>query len=152
MLKALLGELPLSSGSRFIGPGTVLGTLPQGPGPFSTRAPVIETFTALAEVPIQEARSLLAKFGLGAEDVRRAGTSLSPGERTRAVLALLAARQANTLILDEPTNNLDLEAIEQLEAALQSFHGTVALVTHDRRFLQTLGVTRRIELHCERNP
>jgi ATPase subunit of ABC transporter with duplicated ATPase domains len=146
LLKALLGELPLSSGSRWIGPGTVLGTLPQGPGPFSTRAPVIETFTALAEVPIQEARSLLAKFSLGAEDVRRAGDSLSPGERTRAVLATLAARGANTLILDEPTNNLDVESIEQLEAALQNFDGTVVLVTHDRRFLQALGATRQIDL------
>jgi ATPase subunit of ABC transporter with duplicated ATPase domains len=146
LLKALLGELALDSGERWVGPATVLGTLPQGPGPFSARAALIETFTSLAELPVQEARSLLASFSLGAEDVRRPGATLSPGERTRAALALLAARGANTLILDEPTNNLDLEAIEQLEGALGNFDGTVVLVTHDRRFLEAFAATRSIEL------
>ena len=146
LLKALLGELPLDSGNRWIGPATVLGTLPQGPGPFSAPASLIETFVSLAGLPVQDARSLLAKFSLGAEDVRRPGDSLSPGERTRAALALLAARGANTLVLDEPTNNLDLEAIEQLEGALRDFSGTVLLVTHDRRFLEAFGATRVVEL------
>ncbi len=146
LLKALLGELPLTAGTRWLGPSTVLGTLPQGPGPFSTPTTLLEAFTALAETPAQDARSLLAKFSLGAEDVRRPGDSLSPGERTRAALALLAARGANTLILDEPTNNLDLESIEQLESAIQSFDGTVVLVSHDRRFLEGFGATRHIEL------
>src|SRR6266545_6044017 len=61
--------------------------------------------------------------------------SLSPGERTRALIALLAARGVNCLVLDEPTNHLDVAAIEELERALDSFEGTVMLVTHDRRFL-----------------
>src|SRR6201999_1014456 len=82
-----------------------------------------------------EVRSLLAKFGLGAEHVLRATESLSPGGRTRASLALLMARGSNLLVLDEPTNHLDLPAIEQLEAALASWDGTMLLVTHDGRFL-----------------
>ncbi len=146
LLKALLGDLALDSGSRWLGPATILGTLPQGPGPFSTPATLIETFLGLAETPMQAARSLLAKFSLGAEDVGRPGESLSPGERTRATLALLAARGANTLVLDEPTNNLDIEAIEQLEAALLDFEGALVLVTHDRRFLEAFRATRQIEL------
>jgi ATPase subunit of ABC transporter with duplicated ATPase domains len=148
LLKALLGELPLDSGIRWVGPATVLGTLAQGAGPFAGEAALIETFTSLAELPVQEARSLLARFSLGAEDVRRSGATLSPGERTRAALALLAAHGANTLVLDEPTNNLDLEAIEQLESALHDFDGTVVLVTHDRRFLEAFGATRTIELRA----
>jgi ATPase subunit of ABC transporter with duplicated ATPase domains len=93
-----------------------------------------------------EARSLLAKFALGADDVMRAARSLSPGERTRGSLALLAAERANALVLDEPTNHLDLEAIEELETALVGFSATVVLVTHDRRFLEAFAATRTLEL------
>ncbi len=88
-------------------------------------------------------RTLLAKFGLGGHHATRPAQSLSPGERTRAALALLQAREVNLLVLDEPTNHLDLPAIEQLEQALDSFDGTVLLVTHDRRMLETVRVTRR---------
>jgi len=75
--------------------------------------------------------------------VGRPAASLSPGERTRAALALLQARGVNLLVLDEPTNHLDLPAIEQLEQAMDSFEGTVLLVTHDRRMLDTVRLTRR---------
>ena len=93
-----------------------------------------------------EARSLLATFALGADDVLRPGRSLSPGERSRAAIALLAARGVNALVLDEPTNNLDLEAIEQLELALASYEGAAVLVSHDRRFLDAFGATQTLEL------
>ena len=72
--------------------------------------------------------------------------SLSPGERTRAVLALLMARGVNCLVLDEPTNHLDLPAIEQLEQALDTFPGTIILVTHDRRLLDAVRIDRRVEV------
>ncbi len=75
--------------------------------------------------------------------MHRPAESLSPGERTRAALALLQAREVNLLVLDEPTNHLDLPAIEQLEQALDSFGGTVLLVTHDRRMLAQVHATRR---------
>lgn len=75
--------------------------------------------------------------------LRPAG-SLSPGERTRADLALLVRAEANLLVLDEPTNHLDLPAIEQLEQALEHYDGTLLLVTHDRRMLERIPVTRHI--------
>jgi ATPase subunit of ABC transporter with duplicated ATPase domains len=146
LLHALLGELPLASGRRWVGPSTVFEELPQGTGPFSGRAPLLEAFTRSSGLPPRDARTLLAKFALGADDAHRPGGSLSPGERSRATLALLAACGVNTLVLDEPTNNLDLEAIEQLEAALEGFVGTIVLVTHDRRFLESFGATRTIDL------
>ena len=71
-----------------------------------------------------EARSLLAKFGLGPDQVARATRPLSPGERTRAELALFQGIGVDFLVLDEPTNHLDLPAIEQLESALDRFDGT----------------------------
>ena len=94
-----------------------------------------------------DARTLLAKSGLRAAHVLRPADTLSPGERTRAALALLLqARGVNLLVLDEPTNHLDLPAIEQLEATLVSYPGTLLLVTHDRRMLEAVAVTRRIEV------
>jgi ATPase subunit of ABC transporter with duplicated ATPase domains len=93
--------------------------------------------------PDAEVRTLLAKFGLRGAHVTRACETLSPGERTRAALALLQARGVNLLILDEPTNHLDLPAIEQLEQAVESFTGTMLLVTHDRRMLDSVHSTRR---------
>jgi ATPase subunit of ABC transporter with duplicated ATPase domains len=146
LLKALLGELPLAGGSRTVGPGTVLGELPQGPGPFAGEERLLEAFAARGGVADGEARSLLARFALRADDVLRPGGSLSPGERSRAAIALLAARGVNALILDEPTNNLDLEAIEQLELALQTYDGAAVLVTHDRRFLEAFAATQTLEL------
>ena len=88
-------------------------------------------------------RKLLERSGLKADQVTRAAGELSPGERTRAGLALLQARGVNVLVLDEPTNHLDLAAIEQLEQALESYEGTLLLVTHDRRMLNTVQLDRR---------
>ena len=76
----------------------------------------------------------------------RQTSTLSPGERTRAALALMMANGANLLVLDEPTNHLDLPAIEQLEQALDTFPGTVILVTHDRELLDRVRITRTITL------
>ena len=90
---------------------------------------------------VSDTRTLLAKFGLGAEHVHRRVDTLSPGERTRASLALLMRTGANLLVLDEPTNHLDIEAIEQLEQALDTFGGTVVLVTHDRALIERVRLT-----------
>ena len=88
----------------------------------------------------------LAKFGLDATAVQRPLSTLSPGERTRALLALFQAQGVNLLILDEPSNHLDLPALEQLEQALESYDGTLVLVSHDRALLASMRITRTIEL------
>ena len=146
LLQALLGELPLAAGERRLGSGTVLGELPQGAGPFAGEERLLDRFAAESGLAAGDARSLLATFALGADDVLRPGCSLSPGERSRAAIALLAARGVNALVLDEPTNNLDLEAIEQLELALAGYEGAAVLVSHDRRFLDAFGATQTLEL------
>jgi ATPase subunit of ABC transporter with duplicated ATPase domains len=146
LLAALLGRLPLAEGSRWFGPGVVVGELDQGRGRFLGDAPLLRAFSDATGLLPQDARSLLAKFGLGAEHVNRPAGTLSPGERTRAQLAVLMAAGVNCLVLDEPTNHLDLPAIEQLEQALDRFPGTVLLVTHDRRLLEAVRVTRTIDL------
>jgi len=146
LLEALLGKLPLAAGRRYVGPGVAMGELDQERERFGGEEPLLRVFCRDASVPESEARSMLAKFALGAEDVLRPASSLSPGERTRASLALLVLRGVNCLVLDEPTNHLDLPAIEELEGALERYDGTVLLVTHDRRFLERFAATRTIEL------
>jgi ATPase subunit of ABC transporter with duplicated ATPase domains len=143
LLGALLGRLPVSAGSAGLGSGVVVGEIDQARGLFLGDEPLVRAFgRAVPDWPESEVRTLLAKFGLTKEHVPRPAASLSPGERTRAALALLQAREVNLLVLDEPTNHLDLPAIEQLEVALDSFTGTVLLVTHDRRMLDTVRGTR----------
>ena len=102
----------------------------------------VERIRAAAARRAHAAREVRARRGRR----RPPGAALSPGERTRAGLALLAARGVNCLVLDEPTNHLDLEAIEELETALETFEGCLVVVTHDRRFLERLRVTRTISL------
>jgi ATPase subunit of ABC transporter with duplicated ATPase domains len=144
LIRALTGDLPLTAGTRTAGRSTVFGELNQARDLFADV--LLDDFVALSGLERTEARTLLAKFALGADDVERPATSLSPGERTRAALALLAARGVNCLILDEPTNHLDLEAIEELERALAGYEGCLVVVSHDRRFLERLDATSTITL------
>ena len=113
---------------------------------FSGTSTVLAVLEDLTEWPAADVRTLLAKYGLKADHVHRPAASLSPGERTRASLALLQAVGVNCLVLDEPTNHLDLPAIEQLEQALESYAGTLLLVTHDRRLLKAVRVDRTVSL------
>ncbi|MEE1782529.1 ABC-F family ATP-binding cassette domain-containing protein [Streptomyces sp. SP17BM10] len=153
LLAALLGRLELDGGSAVLGSGVVVGEVDQARGHIFKNKhslggePLVEAFAAaVPELSPEDVRTLLAKFGLKAVHVLRPAATLSPGERTRAALALLQARGVNLLVLDEPTNHLDLPAIEQLESALASYTGTLLLVTHDRRMLDTVAVNRRLEV------
>ncbi len=151
LLKTLLAELPLESGARFLGPGVKVGTMDQARELFAGDASVLTTFMREANMPeLSEARSLLAKFGLTSEHVDRPGGRLSPGERSRATLAALMASGVNCLVLDEPTNHLDLAAIEELERALEGYEGTLLLVTHDRRLLEAVALSRTITVESGR--
>jgi len=151
LVEALLGRLPLQSGTAWLGPGVVVGELGQDRRPSVGRGEagdesVLDRVIDRCGLTVPEARSLLAKFGLGAEHLGRPAAQLSPGERTRAELAVFQARKVNVLVLDEPTNHLDLPAVEQIEEALSGFGGTVLLVSHDRRLLDAVDLTRRIDL------
>jgi ATPase subunit of ABC transporter with duplicated ATPase domains len=142
LLAALLGRLPLTSGRRWLGPGVVVGELDQRRARLAAGEDLLRGFSAATGLLPEEARSALAKFGLGADHVNRPPAALSPGERTRALLAALMATGTNCLVFDEPTNHLDLPAIEQLEEALERFDGTLLVVSHDRWLLETLTVNR----------
>ncbi|MFI1581001.1 ABC-F family ATP-binding cassette domain-containing protein [Embleya sp. NPDC020630] len=147
LLAALLGRTELTAGQGSLGSGVVVGEVDQARGLFLGDRPLLDAFCALVpDLLPADVRTLLAKFGLKAAHVLRPAATLSPGERTRAALALLQAEGVNLLVLDEPTNHLDLPAIEQLESALESYAGTLLLVTHDRRMLDAVRTTRRLRV------
>ncbi|WP_405652941.1 ABC-F family ATP-binding cassette domain-containing protein [Streptomyces sp. RK9] len=147
LLAALLGRVAVDEGHAALGSGVVVGEVDQARALFHGAESLFDAFrAAVPDTDPAEVRTLLAKFGLKADHVLRPAVTLSPGERTRAALALLQGRGVNLLVLDEPTNHLDLPAIEQLESALDSYTGTLLLVTHDRRMLDAVSVTRRLEV------
>lgn len=144
LLSLLLLRIAPSSGAATLGSNVVIGEIDQARAAFVAEAPLLDIFArGVPDMTTADVRTLLAKFGVGSGLITRSAASLSPGERTRTGLALLQARGVNLLVLDEPTNHLDLEAIEQLEQALETFDGTVLLVTHDRRMLDNVRLTRR---------
>ncbi|MEO6795255.1 MAG: ABC-F family ATP-binding cassette domain-containing protein [Mycobacterium sp.] len=143
LLRLLLGRQQPDEGRASLGANVDIGEIDQARADFTGSERLVDRFEQ--RVPswsTADVRTLLAKFGLGADHVERAVDQLSPGERTRAGLALLQARGTNVLVLDEPTNHLDLAAIEQLEQALESYDGALLLVTHDRRMLQNVRLDR----------
>lgn len=155
VLAALLGDLPLTSGRHSLGTRVSIGVLDQDRAVLETDLSVLDVVrrelglhrATGREWAVADVRTLLAKFALGAEHVDRPARSLSMGERTRALMALFQGREVNTLVLDEPTNHLDVAAIEQLETAVAAFTGTVLVVSHDERFLDTIGITHRWHVH-----
>jgi ATPase subunit of ABC transporter with duplicated ATPase domains len=144
LLALLAGELRPTAGSVRLGAGVVVGHLGQDRRPGAGTE--LDAVRERTDLSVEQARSLLAKFDLGAEHLDRAEADLSPGERSRAGLAVLVARGTNLLLLDEPTNHLDLDAIEELERALAGYDGTLVVVSHDRRLLEGLRLDRRLEV------
>jgi ATPase subunit of ABC transporter with duplicated ATPase domains len=150
LLDVILGRTPPTAGVAQLGRGVVVGEIEQVRAQLDASGTLARAFVDATGLDLGEARTLLAKFGLVGAHVERPTASLSPGERTRAALALLMANGANLLVLDEPTNHLDMPAIEQLEQALDTFAGTIVIVTHDRTLLDRLRTTRTLHMAAGR--
>jgi ATP-binding cassette, subfamily F, member 3 len=132
-------------GEVWVGPSIKIGYLAQDQETLDPESSPLETVRLAHRCSEGEAVSLLMKFLFPYEQVRRANKLLSGGERTRLQLLLLMVAGPNLLVLDEPTNHLDIESVEALEAALEEFDGTVAVISHDRYFLDRI-VDRIVEV------
>ena len=93
-----------------------------------------------------DARAFLGHFLFDQEQMHRAIGTLSPGERSRLLIAVLVSSGAELLLLDEPTNHLDFDSIDVVEEALRQFRGTIVAVSHDREFIRSVGATRVVEV------
>ncbi|HEV2796478.1 MAG TPA: ATP-binding cassette domain-containing protein, partial [Nocardioides sp.] len=151
LLRLLLGLTPPDTGTASLGASVAVGVIDQARTGLDETLPLGDAVEALVpELTQAEVRTLLAKFGLRADQVTSRVARLSPGERTRAAMALLQARGVNLLVLDEPTNHLDLPAIQQLEEALASYTGSLLLVSHDRRLLENVHLDQRWDVDAGR--
>ena len=143
LLKLILGEYPPDAGSVRLGSNLQIAYFDQLREQLDPERSVADTVSPGSDyVEINGDRrhiiSYLQDFLFPSNRASSPVRTLSGGERNRLLLARLFARPANLLVLDEPTNDLDLESIDLLESMLQSYSGTLLLVSHDRRFLDNV--------------
>lgn len=143
MLKLILGELEPDSGSVRHGANLQVAyfdQMRQAIDPEATLEDFISPGSEWIEIGNQRkhVKSYLGDFLFSPRRALSPVKSLSGGERNRLLLARLFARPANVLVLDEPTNDLDMETLELLEELLQTYEGTVFLVSHDRAFVDNV--------------
>jgi ATP-binding cassette subfamily F protein uup len=143
LLKLILGELKPDSGTVERGTKMTVAYFDQMREQLDEEATLSDTISKGADfIQIGNERkhviSYLEDFLFPPQRARAPVKSLSGGERNRLLLARLFSRPANVLVLDEPTNDLDIETLELLEALLQEFNGTLFLVSHDRTFLENV--------------
>jgi len=148
LLKLLLGEIEPDSGRVRLGSKVAVAYFDQLRAALDEEATIADTispgsdFVEIDGTP-RHVISYLENFLFPPDRARALVKSLSGGERNRLLLARLFARPANVVVLDEPTNDLDIETLELLEALLQDYSGTLFLVSHDRAFLDNV-VTQTI--------
>jgi len=147
LLRTITAELAPTAGTVDV--RVPLRYLPQRTDVLDDALTVAENIARIApDATETDRRSRLARFLFRGRAADRPASTLSGGERLRATLAclLLAEPAPQLLLLDEPTNNLDLPSIQHLVEALRSYGGALVVVSHDERFLDDLGLTRRIEV------
>ncbi len=138
LIMALLGELP-ARGDLWVAPGASIGYYAQGQDLMDPKLTSLEQINKSLEGEARaRARAYLYRFQLDQKDAERPIGTLSGGERARVALALLLSSDLNFLVLDEPTNYLDLMAKHAVEMALAEFPGTFIIVTHDRYLLDSV--------------
>ncbi len=148
LLKALVGQIDPHSGERKINSESRIVYMDQQQTVPLPEKNAVENLQHLAPgVELHDVINLLLRFGIKKEVIHSVpAEKLSGGERAKIILASIAAKKANVLIMDEPTNNLDIPTIEALEKALQTYNGSIIMVSHDRDFLANLAIEKEIKL------
>jgi len=137
-LRTILDQLPPLAGEVELGASLKVGYFAQAHDDMRPDNTVLDEFMRHRPMQISEARSFLARYLFRGDDVYNRVSTLSGGEQARLALAILALEGANFLLLDEPTNHLDIPAQETLQLALETFEGTILLVSHDRYLIDRL--------------
>ena len=144
LLRLVAGELAPSSGRAE--PAGAAGILPQDHHRMPLDRPMLDYYRSQVIGYEDDARAFLGHFLFDQEQMHRPLRTLSPGERSRLLIAVLVSSGAELLLLDEPTNHLDFDSLDVVEEALRQFRGTIVAVSHDRAFVENIGCRRRIEI------
>lgn len=138
LLRTLLGQLPPLAGQARLGSSLKIGYFAQAHEGLNPENTVLAELQTARDLPPGAARDHLAKFLFTDDDVFKKVGALSGGERGRLALAKLALTGANLLLLDEPSNHLDIPAQEVLQTVLADFPGAILMVSHDRYLIDAL--------------
>lgn len=138
LIKMILGKDNDFSGTIKLGTSIKIGYIPQNIIFENTNQTILDYFLEDNSITETLARTKLAKYGFRGENVFKKIGKLSGGEKVRLLLIKLIQKEINFLILDEPTNHIDIDTREILEEALNEYSGTVLFVSHDRYFINKL--------------
>ena len=142
LLKTITGLIPCLGGYMLLGHQIDIGYFDQNIAAFKNGNTVLEElWNEYPNKDMYEIRSTLGAFLFSSDEVFKEVSVLSGGEKVRLELAKLMLKNANFLILDEPTNNLDIVSKEALEKALQNYDGTILFVSHDRYFIKQVATS-----------
>ncbi|KKR07306.1 MAG: ABC superfamily ATP binding cassette transporter [Parcubacteria group bacterium GW2011_GWC2_39_14] len=141
LLKVITQDLKPISGEVHVSPGLHAGNLMQEHENLDLEITIFDFVVAKTGLPTKEIYHLLDVFNFVPKLADKLISTLSPGERARLIFLLFAAKSVNALILDEPSNHLDLEALTALEEVLLTYQGTVVIVSHDRYLLSKIKLT-----------
>jgi ATPase subunit of ABC transporter with duplicated ATPase domains len=144
LLALLAGELEPDRGRRDL--DASVAVLPQSHHGLPLDRGVLDFYRSRVVAYEEDARAFLGHFLFEQDQLHRPIGGLSPGERSRLLIAVLVSSGAELLLLDEPTNHLDFDSIDVVEEALRQFRGTIVAVTHDREFIRSIGCTRVVEV------
>jgi ATP-binding cassette, subfamily F, member 3 len=147
LVRCLTGTLPFR-GSLQVGTSVRMGVLSQEADELPRDRSVLEVFRAQVDMSESGARAYLHKFLFAGQEVFKSIGTLSYGQRSKLALAMLVLSDANFLVLDEPTGHMDLAALEAIEQAIAGFSGPLLLVSHDRHFIEHVGVNRVLILEA----
>ncbi|UJF35292.1 ATP-binding cassette domain-containing protein [Paenibacillus hexagrammi] len=151
LLKLLTAQLKPAAGSVYVHPQVKIGYFSQELENLDEDATLLEHLLVLPSMTQTLARTILGCFLFSGEDVHKRIGDLSMGERCRAAFLNLYFSGANLLVLDEPTNYLDIDTRERIEHALGQFPGAMVVVSHDRYLIRKLA-TKLLWLHAGESP
>lgn len=138
LIQAVLGNYTDYTGTIKLGPSVKMGYIPQEIRFADEKASILNAFRNEYPCPEGEARNMLAKYFFYGEHVFKRVGVLSGGEKVLLKLAILMQKEINFLVLDEPTNHIDIETREMLEETLMDFKGTLLFISHDRYFINKI--------------
>jgi ATP-binding cassette subfamily F protein 3 len=138
LLKTVLGQMAPLSGEVRLGASLQIGYLAQTRQDLDPESTIVDEVSRAKDLALGEMRDFLARYLFTGDDVFKKVGALSGGEQCRVALAKLTLSQPNSLVLDEPTNQLDIASQEIMEDVLDSFLGTVLFVSHDRYVIDAL--------------